>query len=251
MERKRPWFLKYDSDGRPRPNWKAILSVGFFAFIAQATASTIVSLYARPDFPRRLASTLVLSFMPLVVVGWSVGYIALQREVDRFRGEPPRIRFGIRAILLVTAIACVWLSAARLEMQTTHKHHLDRNTLIEQLTSTLGSDVEARWSGNTNKLSVKVSRSNFNDDDFRQLVEQLDTSNMDAHVYFLSLENTSITDASLERISDWQRLEYLILDGTAITDTGVKSLRSLESLRMVTLSDTKVSEEVRTPFSRL
>lgn len=63
-----------------------------------------------------------------------------------------------------------------------------------------------------------------------------------SNVTMLSLNNTKITNTGLAHIQDWQNLEVLWLSGTEIGDEGIVHLYDLNNLKLLYLDDTNVSE---------
>jgi hypothetical protein len=66
----------------------------------------------------------------------------------------------------------------------------------------------------------------------------------------LSLINTPITDAALEKLPGLSRLDTLYLVDTAVTNAGVPALARIRSLKILDLSGTKVSGNLQ-PLSAL
>jgi len=58
----------------------------------------------------------------------------------------------------------------------------------------------------------------------------------------LSLEETAVGDAGMERISGLQRLEWLNLYRTRVGDDGLRALCRIESLRMLPIGETRVTD---------
>jgi hypothetical protein len=58
----------------------------------------------------------------------------------------------------------------------------------------------------------------------------------------LSLNNTSITDAGLALVKDWNNLRNLSLDNTSITDAGLALVKDWNNLRSLRLNGTETSD---------
>lgn len=57
----------------------------------------------------------------------------------------------------------------------------------------------------------------------------------------LHIENTKISDAGMTQLSKLENLEYLNLNGTNLTDAGLKNLSSLKNLKKIYLWQTKIT----------
>lgn len=77
--------------------------------------------------------------------------------------------------------------------------------------------------------------SGFTDTDLRKYVKYADT------VTSLSFAGTKVTDAIMDELKPFRRLESLDLSRTAITDEGLKKFGSVNWLRKLSVADTKLS----------
>ena len=58
----------------------------------------------------------------------------------------------------------------------------------------------------------------------------------------LHLENTAVTDQTLQHIGKLENLEYLNLYGTKVTDAGLENLKSLKKLKKLYVWQTGVTK---------
>ena len=62
-------------------------------------------------------------------------------------------------------------------------------------------------------------------------------------VWLVTFAGTSITDAELQRLGDFEQLNWLILDGTLVSDAGLEHLKGLRQLKRLSLNNTSFDDE--------
>lgn len=240
---RKPWFLAYEEDGRPVIRWRVAFMMVTLIGAVQAAAMFLTRLFARLPTGAFSLTLIGVVFIPLVTILVALMIVVHDREMMKYRGETPRFRFDLRVVFLVVSGICLWLGVTRLESEQTRKHYEQRVAFAERCGKLVG-EGKARYSGGTNELMIVVRRSDFDDGDFRELVNMLAESPDAAYIYYLDLSGTKITDESLSLMSDWSGLKYLSLDETEITDDGVRNVGFLPQLRSCSVGSTSVSKEV-------
>ena len=152
------------------------------------------------------------------------------RAMMRYRGEQPRFRFNLRLVFAMIFAACLLLATMRVELLHTTNSHNQRKAFTQKLLTLVGDGGKARYSGGTNELMIVVKRDEFGDEDFRKLVETLKESPDNAYIYYLDLNGTEITDASIELMSEWDGLRYGYVGETNVSPEGIRQLEKLPGM---------------------
>jgi hypothetical protein len=188
------------------------------------------------------------------------------------------LRFGLRTLLVLITLFCVWLgwfmhgvqkqrkAATRLEKHGARLVYFPFFTMPpwndilppsvrRGLNAALPSDDWKRLT------SVRIESVDFRDEDLDIFADlpHLDrlrlpgTSITDAglgrlaslkptNLLLLDLMQTKVTDAGLAQVAKLKRLEWLFLAGTGITDSGLEQVAKLADLENLWLDDTQVTD---------
>lgn len=246
-QKQQPWFLDYEEDGKPVIRWRRALMFGALFILLPMVAVLVARAFIRLPMGFGPIATCVFSIPNLIwmLVLYMVTY---DREMMTYRGQTPRFRFSLRLVFLLIFGVCLWLAVTLHAMERTRAQYEQRVAFAERLSQLVGKTGKARYSGSTNELMVVVKNVEFSDDDFTELVKMLEDSPDDAYVYYLDMNGTKITDASLDQIADWNGLQYLFLGGTAVTESGVRRVGTLPRLRALSAQGTvprDVIKEIR------
>lgn len=237
--KKKTAFLDYEADGRPIIRWLRVLMFAAFICLLQLTTGWLMMTVMGQRW-----TTGVLA-IPIFTC-WLAGvFITHDREMMEYRGEKPRFRFSLGLVFLLISALCLWLAVMRVETERARKLYDQRTAFTERLSQVVGGPGKARYSGNTNELMIVVKNVEFDDDDFRELVETLEDSPDEAYIYYLDLNGCKITDASVEQMTEWNGLQYLFLGDTAVTETGARRVGAMQGLKSLGLGTSEKFRELK------
>ncbi len=152
-------------------------------------------------------------------------------------------QYSLRTLLVLVTVCAALCSWIAVKMQQAKRQreaaaaiealggivHWDRQSRLEWLGRLLGDGVFSSVSG-VAWDSGEVTDANLEDLKEFQRLE------------FLSLRGTHITDAGLERLNGLSQLRELYLSGTQVTDAGLKHLEALTQLYELNLGGTRVTD---------
>jgi len=141
-----------------------------------------------------------------------------------------RFQFSIRSLLVLTvavAIVCSWMTV---EMRRAR----ERRDLVDEIQKAGGHVLYDYVDNGSGKLILKRSgpawlRSLLGDDFF-------------SHVTVMVFDNTPITNAEMEHIRGFTRLESLSLNVTRVTDAGLEHIAGLTHIQFLQLGSTNVTD---------
>jgi hypothetical protein len=238
-DNKAQFFWIQSEDGSPRIRWGRVILLSASALLANALAQLLI--FAVFQVPFRFG---LVSAVTVAQLGFFATAIELQRQ--RLVSGKFVFRFNLTFLFVATLFAALFIGSVAAEIRYSQRA-FQRNKEIEaQLQQLIGAGDVTIGALNGNRISCRVTRPTFSDDDFALLVEltQCDQSGI-SEITMLQIENTSVTEIGIQKLVACKKLEFLALPTIKLSDSAVNAIASCRNLKHISIGQRALTEEQR------
>lgn len=181
--------------------------------------------------------------MPFCALAASVVLrIELERHFVRF-GEW-RLRFSLRALLTLSAIAAVFFAALGHTLRQQRRSRASERLMVADLQAVLQGGQASIDGKRRGGIVCTATRASFSDDDLARAIDLASQGGArQCPLTYLDLAGTSVTNAGVRRLAECQRLAQLCLPPLDLNQEAIEALANCGGLEFLTMGEQNLTRE--------
>lgn len=237
---KKPPKLSFvrEVNGAPVVRWRSVLSLVLW-FAGGMLISALVANGLGYD-----QEVLVLFGLPLCGLAASV---VLRVELERHfvRTGEWRVRFSLRALFTLSAIAAVFFAVLGHSLREQRRSRAADQLLVADLEAVLqGGQAFIYYRRWRDGVGCIVAHASFSDDDLARVIDLSSQGGArPCRLTYLDLAGTSVTSAGVRRLAECQRLAQLSLPPLDLSQDAIDALANCGGLEFLTMGEQNLTRE--------
>jgi hypothetical protein len=223
-----------DLDGRPRVRWGRVLA--FIAGVAAIDSLATLVVARLTDMPFNGAAVLA----PLCgAAAFLVLAVELQRQ--RVRYGQWRFRFGMSALLLLTAVAALFFAVATGSLRESRRLLAENGILKDELEAVMEGGTASISMPGGRGITCQVTRPGFSDADLARIIDLASRGGTrPCELSTLFLGKTSITDAGVCQLAVCEKLVLVELPPLNLSDEAIDVLSQCRRLEFLLIDERRL-----------
>ena len=227
----------HDVGGRPRVRWWRIVAVLAVILAGEFLGATIVGWFT--DTSIHVAMLLT----PLCMAG-AYFVVVVELQLQRLQHGAWRFRYGLRSILLLTAIAAAFFALTSSDWHKTQREFAFNAELKRDLEAVIQDGTVSISNPGGRGILCQVTRSSFSDDDLAKVIDLASQgSTHTCELGHLFLGGTSVTNAGICQLAECQKLVFVELPPIDLSAAALESLAKCRRLESLLIDERRLRRE--------
>lgn len=224
--------------GRPRVHWRRV-AAAMVAFAAVNSLGAVINSRVS-EMPINVFGI----FGPLCVFATYL-VLVVELQLQRAQHATWHVRYSLRAMLLMTALAAVFFGAATSAMRANQRSFAVNQTVMDELEAVLTGGGTATISMSGGRcITCQVTRAGFSDDDLGRLIRAASRGESGrCELSTLFLGGTSIAEAGVRQLAVCKKLTFVELPSLELSDEALAGLAECRSLQFLFLDEHRLKRD--------
>ncbi|HVX10112.1 MAG TPA: hypothetical protein VHC22_02815 [Pirellulales bacterium] len=171
--------------------------------------------------------------------------LVVELQLQRAQHATWHVRYSLRAMLLMTALAAVFFGAATSAMRANQRSFAVNQTVMDELEAVLTGGGTATISMSGGRcITCQVTRAGFSDDDLGRLIRAASRGESGrCELSTLFLGGTSIAEAGVRQLAVCKKLTFVELPSLELSDEALAGLAECRSLQFLFLDEHRLKRD--------